>query len=238
MDSVRRGIKEFLLKYSAPSSLSPKAPPLDSYTTIISVHKGSNGEKYVKQFLEERGWHGKYIIVTNEDNEHLNAMCSSDMGMVYDGQMVSSAAACHLPIMILYNMRMHHQWYHDLFNRWWNSMNIIADNNLYPEVVGGEVWFGKICDTLAEWYLKPEIRYDLIRKWEYFLKDAMSYRRINRQEVKSRNIILADGLTYDEFKDPFKQVARHLWRDIENYELRSGPCPNFQELNAHIPKLQ
>lgn len=82
-------------------------------------------------------------------------------------------------------------------------MNIIADNNLYPEVIGGEVWFGKVCDTLAEWYLKPEIRYDLIRKWEFFIKDSMSYQRINREEVKTRNIVLADGYTYDEFKDPF-----------------------------------
>lgn len=55
-------------------------------------------------------------------------------------------------------------------------MNIIADNNIYPELIGGEAWFGKIADTIAEWYVKPEIRYDMIRKWEYFLKDAMSYK--------------------------------------------------------------
>ena len=54
-------------------------------------------------------------------------------------------------------------------------MNILADNNIYPELIGGEVWWGKICDSLAEWYVKPEVRYDKIRKWEYFLKEAMSY---------------------------------------------------------------
>lgn len=37
LDSVRRGIREFLLKYSSPTSLSPKAPALDHYTTVISV---------------------------------------------------------------------------------------------------------------------------------------------------------------------------------------------------------
>ena len=37
LDSVRRGIREFLLKYSSPTSLSPKAPTLDHYTTVISV---------------------------------------------------------------------------------------------------------------------------------------------------------------------------------------------------------
>lgn len=48
LDSVRRGIKEFLLKYSAPTSLSPKAPALDHYTTVISVQRGSDSEAYIK----------------------------------------------------------------------------------------------------------------------------------------------------------------------------------------------
>ncbi len=37
MENVRKGVKEFLLKYSSPTSLSPKAPSLDNYTTIISL---------------------------------------------------------------------------------------------------------------------------------------------------------------------------------------------------------
>lgn len=89
--------------------------------------------------------------------------------------MVSAAAACHLPTLILAQMRMHHQWYHDLFNRWLNNMNILADNNIYPELIGGEAWYGKICDSLAEWFVKPEVRYDKIRKFEYFIKEAMSF---------------------------------------------------------------
>lgn len=72
-------------------------------------------------------------------------------------------------------------------------MNVIADNNIYPELIGGEAWFGKICDTLGEWFIKPESRYDLIRKWEYFLKDAMSYKALDRNVVHTRDLILADG---------------------------------------------
>jgi lipid A disaccharide synthetase len=192
-ENVRKGVKEFILKYSSPTSLSPKAPPVENYTTVLSLQKGSESEKYVKEILNEREWFGRLIIVTNENNEHINAMAASDIGMVYDGQMASTAAACHLPVMVLIKMRMHHQWFSDLYNQWWNQMNIIADNNIHPELIGGEAWFGKICDTLAEWYVKPETRYDMIRKWEYFLKDAMSYKQIDRKEVKSRDIVLSDG---------------------------------------------
>lgn len=65
MENVRKGIKEFLLKYSAPTSLSPKALPLDNFVTVISLHSGSNGEKYVREYLKENEWTGKVIFVNN-----------------------------------------------------------------------------------------------------------------------------------------------------------------------------
>jgi hypothetical protein len=165
-------------------------------------------------------------------------MAASDIGLAYDGQIVGAAAACHLPVMVLIKMRMHHQWFSDLYNQWWNQMNFIADNNIYPELIGGEAWFGKICDTLGEWLVKPEIRYDLVRKWEYFIKDAMSYVPLDRSVVQSRDLILADGQSYDEFRDPFRQIARHLWADIQNYELRGGQAvQDFSSLETQIPKL-
>lgn len=199
VENARRGVKEFLLKYSAPTSLSPKARPLENFVTVISLHSGSDGERYTKEFLAKNEWYGKVIFVTNEGNEHLDAMCASDLGIIYDGQMVSPAAACHLPTMDLIKMRMHHQWYHDLFNRWWNDMNIIADNNVYPELIGGEAWFGKIGDTLAEWYVKPDTRYQMISKFDGFVKEAMSYKPVDRSVVKSRDLILQDGQAYDVY---------------------------------------
>ncbi len=106
-ESTRKGIREFLLKYSAPTSLSPKARPIDNFVTVISTHSGSAGEQYIKDYVRENGWTGKVMWVNNEENEHINAMCASDSGIIYDGQMISSAAACHLPTMNLMNMRMH-----------------------------------------------------------------------------------------------------------------------------------
>lgn len=84
-ESARKGIREFLLKYSAPTSLSPKARPLDNFVTVISVHAGSPGEQFIREYVRESEWHGKVVFVTNEDNEHLNAMCSSDFGIIHDG---------------------------------------------------------------------------------------------------------------------------------------------------------
>ncbi len=193
MVNAHRGVKEFQLKYSAPTSLSPNAPSADKFYTVISVDKGTPNEKWVKRYVDQKGWHGKVIFTSNEDNDHLNAMSASDLGIVYDGQMVSSAVACHLPTMILINMRMHHQFYHDLFNRWANDMIITANNNIYPELIGGEAWWGKICDTLSNWYIRPDIRYDMIRKWEGFLKDSLSYKPVDRTQHRERDVVFEDG---------------------------------------------
>jgi len=61
---------------------------------------------------------------------------------------------------------------------------------------------------------------------------------LDREVVRTRDLVLADGQIYDEYKDPFRQVARHLWSDIQNYELRGGrPTHDFSSLNTAIPKL-
>jgi len=64
-ENVRKGVKEFLLKYSAPTSLSPKALPLDKFVTVISLQSGSEGERYVREYLKENQWHGKVIFVSD-----------------------------------------------------------------------------------------------------------------------------------------------------------------------------
>jgi hypothetical protein len=113
---------------------------------------------------------------------------------------------------------MHHQWYNDLFNRWWNDMNIIADKNVYPELIGGEAWFGKIADTLGEWYIKPDMRYQMIRSFDSYVQEAMPYRPIDRSQVKTRDIILGDGQAYDVYMNPMKVTTDAILADVNAYD--------------------
>lgn len=107
-EPARRGVEEFLLKYSSPTSLSPIAKPMNKFHTIISLEEGSEAEGAFYELAKERQWKGNFTIVSNKNNEHLDAMAASDFGMIYDGQMIGQACVAHLPTMILINMRMHH----------------------------------------------------------------------------------------------------------------------------------
>uniref|UniRef100_A0A7S3MRE3 lipid-A-disaccharide synthase n=1 Tax=Strombidium inclinatum TaxID=197538 RepID=A0A7S3MRE3_9SPIT len=238
-ENLRRGIKEFLLKYSSPTSLSPKALPLeDNFVTVISVHSGTQGEAAVKALLKEREWTGRVIIVNEQDNAHYDAMAGSDFGFVYDGQMVSSANALNLPVNCMIYMRMHHQWWHDFYNRWWNDMNILADGRINQELIGGEVWFGKIAEQLASFYIRPQGRVEAIQKAKGFIQEGMSYKPLNRADVRTKDLILQDGDKYDQHYDPFQLSARILLNDMEAYDAPFGQSESgLKAQQLQIPSL-
>lgn len=66
-EQVREGIKEFLLKYSAPTSLSPIAKPLKYFHTIISLSEGTESEKHFKNLMSQSvdPWFGSFEYVSN-----------------------------------------------------------------------------------------------------------------------------------------------------------------------------
>lgn len=86
MENIRKGVKEFLLKYSAPTSLSSKAKMMDgNFVTVLSLHEGSEGEKWVRDYLKTKEWTGRLVIVTEKNNQHFDAMAASDFGLIHDG---------------------------------------------------------------------------------------------------------------------------------------------------------
>lgn len=143
-------------------------------------------------------------------------MAASDFGFIHDGQMVSSANALNLPVNCMLNMRMHHQFYQNYFNRWWNDMNLIADNDVNKELIGGECWYGKICDTLAENYVNPRARQQQIQRLKGFVQEGMSFKPLDRTQVRTRDLLI-DGQPYTQHYDPFVLAAQHMWSDIQGY---------------------
>ena len=116
-------------------------------------------------------------------------------------------------------------------------MNIIANNMVIPELQGGEAWFGKIADTLAETYVRPDTRYETIAKFDGFIAEALSYKPIDREVVKTRDLILSDGLAYNVYMDPHAVAARHMLADMKKYKLHGAPCHNLNALKVKVAPL-
>lgn len=148
LEAFRKGYNEFVLRHSYPSSISHYAPPRDMFKIIVSVQKGTESEQYVRNFLKESEFLTDVIVVSNENNEHFDAMCASDFGTVYNGQLVSSAAVLHLNCFTMQNMNDLHYFWHTWENRWLAEINVNADRPAIKEMAAGEFWFGKICEEL------------------------------------------------------------------------------------------
>lgn len=237
MENLRKGVKEFLLKYSSPTSLSPNALPLDgNFVTILSLHAGSPGEAWVREYLSNTEWTGRLIVVTNDNNQHFDAMAASDFGFIHDGQMVSSANALNLPVNTMFHMRMHQQFYHAYFNRWWNDMNIICDRDVNPELIGGEAWWGKMANIIGENYVNGQARQQSIQRLRGFVQEGMSLKALDRRVVRTRDLLI-EGQAYDQFYEPFSLAARQMWADIQDYRELGETNLNHNVLRVTIPKL-
>mmetsp|Transcript_18181 Transcript_18181/g.31101 ORF Transcript_18181/g.31101 Transcript_18181/m.31101 type:complete len:134 (-) Transcript_18181:82-483(-) len=130
-------------------------------------------------------------------------------------------------------MRMHHQWWHDFYNRWWNDMNIVADNSVNDELIGGQAWFGKICDTLAQNYLQPRLRFQTIKKLDGFIQEAIPHMPLDRSVVTGRDLILDDGLSYTQHYDPMLLTAKKIIADL-NENAESNSLAHSGSLNVQI----
>jgi hypothetical protein len=75
LEAFLKGYNEFILKNSYPTSLSHYAPPKNSFKLVISIHQGTSSEKFVRDYLQKSILETDVIVVTNEDNEHFDAIC-------------------------------------------------------------------------------------------------------------------------------------------------------------------
>jgi hypothetical protein len=149
LEAFRLAYNEFITRYSYPSSLSHYAPPREMFKLIVSVQSGTESEEYVRNFLKSSEYLSEVIIVSDKNNEHFDAMASSDFGCVYNGQLVSSAASLHLHCFTMQNMNDLHYFWHTWENRWLAELNVNADRPAIKEYAAGEFWKGKLCDELS-----------------------------------------------------------------------------------------
>jgi hypothetical protein len=66
----------------------------------------------------------------------------------------------------------------------------------------------------------------------------MSYMPLDRSAVKTKDLILDDGQSYDQYHDPMILAARNMLKDIDAYDIGAGSHIESNEgLKVSIPNL-
>lgn len=239
LEEFRKGFNEFIYKYSYPTSIISYSPKKSAFKLVVSLHKGTKSEQLIRDFIASNEFVTDVIIVTNENNEHYNSMCASDFGFVYNGQMVSAAAALHLPINTMQNMNDIHYFWHTWENRWLADINVIADRPAIPEFAAGEFWFGKIANTLAEMHTNTEYRWDQIRTLKPFILEALSFVSPAREknEVRDKMYVDGDRTVYDEYADPIFIMSEKIHKSMCGFRNRVAIEPDLSVVDS-IPSLK
>lgn len=232
LEDFRRGYNEFVLKYSSPTSMSKNSPPKSKYVLIVSIHKGTDSEKAITDFINQNKFETRIILVNNEDNSHYSGMCASDFGFVYNGQMLSAAAALHLNVYTMQNMNDLHYFWHTWENRWLADINVNADRPIIPEFAAGEYWFGNIESKLATMHTNTDLRWDQVRALNPFITEMLSIKNSElREALKDK-----DHSSFDEYVDPIYLMSEKISKSIESYKSK-GVTPNFDILKS-VPSIK
>lgn len=85
--------------------------------------------------------------------------------------------------------------------------------------------------------MNPDVRFNMIKKFDGYVAEALCYKEIDRSQVHTRDLILADGQSYNEYRDPHHAAALHMWADIQKYEMHGNDCHNFGALKTSIHRL-
>ena len=89
LEAFRLGYKEFILQNSYPTSLSHYAAPKSSFKLVITIQKDTESEQYIRNYLSKHEFETDYVVVTNEDNEHFDAICVSYFKLNYSRLLTS-----------------------------------------------------------------------------------------------------------------------------------------------------
>ena len=73
-------------------------------------------------------------------------------------------------------------------------------------------------------------------KWEKFIKESLCYEKIDREKIKTREIML-DGEAYSEFNDPIKWVADHMNEEIAAYKSKQSEAPDLLPHFHSVPSF-
>ena len=77
----------------------------------------------------------------------------------------------------------------------------------------------------------------MIRKFDGYIAEGMSYKPIDRTQVKTRDIIGNDGKAYDVYVDPFTVATNKIWEDMQAYELRGERLHSHDAIKTRVQMM-
>lgn len=133
------------------------------------------------------------------------------MGIAANGETVSEAAALQLSTLILDKADNWHTYMMLLYNNFNNDLNITVNGEIFPELTG-QNFPEKVAELWEEWYRKPKIRYEYIKKLTTVIP------RMLPESDATTSDIIQEGMEFKRFGNPSNVINSQLSNFIDTYD--------------------
>jgi lipid A disaccharide synthetase len=204
---LNKTANDFISQYAEPYNTSAGSPPISEFVVAIPVN--DQNSRQIDSLVRVAGWKSRVILLETEDQRR-SAQAGSDYSIAYNGDVVFENLANQLPTIIIENMGKWEYYFVLAWNRFNNDLNIIADGDLFPEVIEGQAHPPKLVELLNTWHASPAQRFWPLQGYENILHKLLP--------VKVREMGMG---THHEYYSPDQLAAQTLWEFIQNAPERT-----------------
>jgi hypothetical protein len=115
-----------------------EAKGLNSDDFVIVMPTSPSCRSAIQSASNSGTWKAKVIYTESEEDKY-SAMAGSDIGICYNGDIVTECLVNQLPTIVLQDYNKTEFYFMLSWNRMCNDMNIIADGPLFPEIVEAQL---------------------------------------------------------------------------------------------------
>ena len=217
---LNKTANEFIQQHAEPYSKNPNAHSIENFCVVIPSN--GNSSKQVNEIVNVLGWRSR-VVILNTEEERRSAQAGSDLAICYNGDIVSECLVNQLSTIVIENMRKLEFYFVLAWNRFNNEMNIIADGNLFPEIIEGQCHSVKLVQMLNQWYESPAHKFWPLQGFESHIHKMLP--------MKAREMGMG---THHEYYSPDYLLSQTIWEFVKQSPKR----PFAEDQNQFIQNLK
>lgn len=131
---------------------------IQSTNTVVVIPSTPNHLGKIKKFVNSKNWRCR-VIITETEADKSSALAGSDLGICYNGEIVTECLVNQLTTVVIQNMNKLEFYFTLSWNRFANDMNILADGDLFQEIMEGQCHGEKLVEVIGKWHESPPHRF-------------------------------------------------------------------------------
>ena len=192
----------------------------DNFCVVIPT----NAETFdqVNNAVKVQGWRCR-VVILREEEDRRSAQAGSDLAICYNGDVVTECLVNQLSTVVIENMKKLEFYFVLAWNRFNNEMNIIADGNLFPEIIEGQCTAENLVEILNQWVESPAHKFWPLQGFESHIHRMLP--------MRAREMGMG---THHEYYSPDYLMAQTVWEFLKQTPKR----PFAEDQNLFIQNLR